>query len=90
MRWRVLRRPSRPAVVVDRNFKLFAQRPDGLVDRVIQLWQMGAGSDTGQKDTTHETGIFDPADLGQGVVDIIQHQLRHTGVAAGRGRADLL
>ena len=68
------------AVDVDRHLELLEHRPHRVVDRVVQrLHPVHVGRDVRQQDAAAQVVLLDPADVGDGVVDVVEEDLPDAG-----------
>ena len=72
------------AVHGDGDPELLAQRPHGVVAGVVERRHpVDVGRQVGQQDAAAQAVLVDPADLGQGVVDVVEEDLADAGPALG-------
>ena len=87
---RTHRRRGTARVVVHRHAELFADAPERVVVvDVVQLRHAASGRGSGQQHTAAQTVLVRPAHLGDGGVDVVQHDLRDSGPAAARLPAEV-
>src|SRR6185437_6222667 len=77
-------------VVVDRYPELGTDGPDRFVDRRPQSGQLTTRWYSGQQYSPEQAWLFShPAGLGHGIVDVVEHDLGHSGPPAGKVTAEV-
>src|SRR6478736_916487 len=75
--------------MVYRDLELLADLPDGLVRRVVQRREAGAGRRAGEENAAAEPGGLRPLDLLDRAFDVVEHDLRDAGATTRRAVAEV-